>query len=464
MEDNKQLELEGVEVIEDQTLSGDEHHHHHHSEHSHHHHHHHHHSGHSHHHKHHRRHRRRRHNRNNSSKKKPNKLVAFFKKHRSILINILSCTISVVLLVVMAFNIDDSRSNQADGAYTNVTKSTVQIETSVYSDKILLVSDAISYYMNPDNDASANEVYKSFDGYKQRLNMGMPLNFAYRVTGLPSDVEAQSAVLEISEHEDYRDALSYTLDLDVSSLDIYNLKTGTSYYYRVNLTLDNGSVIGTTGAFETVKSPRILNIDGTVNARDIGGWTTTDGRVVKQGLLYRGSEIDGEVQPDYKITDRGLQQMIGDLGVRFDMDLRSASENKSGVDALGKNVVHKYYGVGMYSAILDNKEQVREIFSDLANPDNYPIYLHCTYGRDRTGSVCYLLEALLGVSDSDLRKDYDISAFTDSYVNTAEFNAFVEKINTFSGDTTQKKVEGYLLSIGVTSEEIATIRQIFLEE
>ena len=107
---------------------------------------------------------------------------------------------------------------------------------------------------------------------------------------------------------------------------------------------------------------------------------------------------------------------------------------------------------------------VRMLFMNTTVWDNYPIYMHCTYGRDRTGSVCYLLEALLGVSDEDLRKDYDLSAFTDSYVNNGEFNAFVEKINTFDGETTQKKVEGYLRSIGVTNKEIASIREIFLEE
>jgi hypothetical protein len=75
-----------------------------------------------------------------------------------------------------------------------------------------------------------------------------------------------------------------------------------------------------------------------------------------------------------------------------------------------------------------------------------------------------LLEALLGVSENDLRKEYEISGFTSPLSNTDDFDAFVDKINTFSGDTIQEKVEGYLLSIGVTAEEIANIREIFLEK
>ena len=92
------------------------------------------------------------------------------------------------------------------------------------------------------------------------------------------------------------------------------------------------------------------------------------------------------------------------------------------------------------------------------------MYLHCTYGVDRTGTVCYLLEALLGVSDADLRKDYELSAFKDSYINSEEFAVFVARVKMLDGDTTQEKVEGYLLSIGVTAEEIANIREIFLGE
>ena len=158
--------------------------------------------------------------------------------------------------------------------------------------------------------------------------------------------------------------------------------------------------------------------------------------------------------------------MLVDLGVRFDMDLRSSNENKGGIDALGKAVTHKYYGLGMYAELLTDyyAAGLRELFSDLADPANYPVYMHCTYGRDRTGSVCYLLGALLGMSEGDLRKDYALSAFTDGYTNDVEFDNFIGKINSFPGETTQQKVEGYLRSIGVTQEEIASIKEILLEK
>ncbi len=453
-------ENDTVEDSEKEDLSvslenGDEIHSHHHHHHSHHH------SHHSHH-----RHGHRRHHSKSSSNKKNNKFVAFFKKHRSIIVNVISCTVSVILLIVLAMDGDVSKNGEVDSPNIEATQETIKIETSVYTQKIPLANEAIFYYMSSSNTENANSVYKSYSGHKVSLNKGLPVHFTYRLLGVPNGMEASNARLEISEHSDYSDALNYKLDLNDSSVDIYNLKTATKYYYRISVNLTEDCVVGAVGTFETEKSPRILNIQGTENMRDIGGWTTIDGKIIRQGLLYRGTELDGAVESKYTLTDQGLQQMLSVLGVRFDMDLRSASENKSGVDALGNNVVHKYYGVGMYSDILTppNAEKLKNIFSDLANPDNYPIYVHCTYGRDRTGTVCYLLGALLGMSKEDLAKEYELSAFTDSYVNTPEFNAFVEKINLMEGETINEKVENYLLSIGVTAEEIAAIRTIFLED
>lgn len=402
--------------------------------------------------------------RRRSSNKKVKKFVSFLKQHRSVLINILSCTLSALLLILVAFNVDLFKPKSDDEVLSEVTQSTIKIETSIFPEKISLVSDAISYYMNPNNTSDALKVYKSFDGYKGGLNFGKAVNFTYRVVGLPTGVRTELAQLIISENQDLKEPLTYNLDLDDTSIDIYNLKTNAQYYYQVNFTLDNGSTIGANGSFATEKSPRIMNIDGAVNVRDIGGWTTDSGKTISQGLLYRGSEIDGAFEKNYKLSDLGLQQMLGELGIRYDLDLRSEDENKERGDALGKNVKHEYYSIGQYADVFEgpNKQIIRKIFATLSNKDNYPIYIHCTYGRDRTGTVSYLLGAILGMSDDDLYRDYELSAFTDSYVNTKDFNYFLAKISTFSGNTTKQRVENYLMSIGVTEKEISNIRAIFL--
>ena len=156
--------------------------------------------------------------------------------------------------------------------------------------------------------------------------------------------------------------------------------------------------------------------------------------------------------------------MLETLGIRYDMDFRAPAENKNKTNALGDGIPHKYYVVPSYDNFFnqENNAIMKSIFSDLANKNNYPMYAHCTYGRDRTGMICYLLEGLLGVSEEDAYKDYELSAFTDSFISEEDFNIFKTRLDSFSGSTLKDKVEGYLLSIGVTATEIQNIRTIFL--
>lgn len=95
-----------------------------------------------------------------------------------------------------------------------------------------------------------------------------------------------------------------------------------------------------------------------------------------------------------------------------------------------------------------------------SSPENYPVYLHCTYGLDRTGTVCYLL----GVSEQDVMRDYCLSLLHHRGVTTASITELSFYLNRLEGATMKQTVEGHLLPIGVTAEEIASIRSIFPEQ
>ena len=41
-----------------------------------------------------------------------------------------------------------------------------------------------------------------------------------------------------------------------------------------------------------------------------------------------------------------------------------------------------------------------------------PVYFHCIYGADRTGTLAFLLESLLGVGENELAKDYELTSFS----------------------------------------------------
>ena len=99
------------------------------------------------------------------------------------------------------------------------------------------------------------------------------------------------------------------------------------------------------------------------------------------------------------------------------------------------------------------------VFADLANPDNYPIYMHCTYGSDRTGIICYLLEAMLGVSRGDCLRDYGLSN-----LNIAEIQFVENGLKAYKGNSLKEQVESYLISCGVSEYQINSIRNIYLGE
>ena len=387
------------------------------------------------------------------------------KRNRSTLVNIVACSVSVVLLVLLALQLEqNAETPQEDDIVVGVTQSSIKIESTIYVDDISLVHPAVNAYVRDTTGKKAKDVFSEYGGYAQSMRDGYPVKYAYFISGIPSGVTLEKAALELGQNENFVGATVYPFENGANNLEIYHLLPGTTYYYRLNLTLSTGNVVGTIGSFTTEASPRFLSIDGIINVRDIGGWETATGRRIKYGVLYRGSELDGGVEPSYLLTEAGRQDMILDLGIRFEMDLRAESDNKG--DALGPNVVHKNYPVGQYSDVLTEGGGmvVRNVFADLADPDNYPMYLHCTYGKDRTGTICYLLEALLGVSDKDLRREYELTTFTYGSVASEDFAAFVTRIDVMEGSTTQEKVENYLLSIGVTPEEIESIRSIFLED
>ena len=105
---------------------------------------------------------------------------------------------------------------------------------------------------------------------------------------------------------------------------------------------------------------------------------------------------------------------------------------------------------------------MKNIFADLANESNYPVYMHCTHGLDRTGTVCYILGAILGMSDEDLMREYQLSSlYHNNLWALNDMYDFVEELATYPGYTTQEKAQNYLLSIGVTQYEIDSIKDIF---
>lgn len=407
--------------------------------------------------------------RRSSRDKNNGSLIRFIKRNKLHLIYAASALIVVGCLVFVATHLDykDSEGypSGSDGSGINVTDD-LNISVPLFSEDVTIVGPAVEAYMSAESTVSAVDIYKLYSSGEARLDVGLPVTLSYKINGAPEGYVVKSVKFVVADNAQLSDPYTANVSGYVAEVDFYNLKTGTKYYYSVEIAFENGVETTVSGSFKTASGPRLMNVSGVNNMRDIGGWVTVDGRVIKQGLLYRGCEIDGAVEPGYAITPEGIETMLTVLGIKTDMDLRRPEDNEYGTDVLGPGVEHTYYSAPMYANVLkqENAEKMREIFSDLADESNYPIYMHCTYGQDRTGTVCYILEALLGLGEEELMKEYQLSALFHGYQPIDEMTNFVEKFKSLPGETMSEKAEGYLLSIGVTAEQIASIRQIHLSE
>lgn len=105
-------------------------------------------------------------------------------------------------------------------------------------------------------------------------------------------------------------------------------------------------------------------------------------------------------------------------GIKTEIDLRGNLANAG--DMFSDNVQHLYFnGVFYKDAFTDEgKAVIKTVFDELCNPANYPIYIHCAQGIDRVGTVCYILEAVLGVEQSAIGNEYmlSVNAYGERYL------------------------------------------------
>ena len=216
--------------------------------------------------------------------------------------------------------------------------------------------------------------------------------------------------------------------------------------------------------------PRVMNIPDIHNVRDLGGYTTENGKRTRQGLIYRGGTLRPVDVYSSNLTDEGAAYMSQVMGIRTEIDFRNEVEAGGITESLIPNAKLQYCTLGGYADIFNYKESVRKIFTMLANEDSYPLYIHCTGGADRTGTVAFLINALLGVSEKELIQDYEFTSFSiyqernvQTGVYAPMYQAFRAEIEQCEGATLQDKTENCLISLGVTAEEIANLRAIMVE-
>lgn len=315
-------------------------------------------------------------------------------------------------------------------------------------------------------------------GVKGTWQAAEPIVFSWRTTA----GEKGPWVIELSETNGFSDPMRVSVrdrhcrsegDVCRYATAAFNLKPGTCYRWRVR----SASAEGNEGTFRTDDAaPRWIALRGAIgNVRDCGGWMTESGRRVRMGLLFRGQGLNDNsvvrgVPGDNRLTVEDVRYLTGRLGVRTDLDLRGDSElGGLSTSPLGPKVTFIHRSSPAYEGLFtaEGSARFREAFRVLCNRDNYPVYFHCIGGADRTGSLTYMANGLLGVAKRDLEFDWESTFYPKDehrrHHSTREFDKGLAKYGK-PADTLSRKIELFLLDIGITVEEIARFKAIMLEE
>ena len=153
----------------------------------------------------------------------------------------------------------------------------------------------------------------------------------------------------------------------------------------------------------------VVNPEGTLNFRDLGGYGAYDGRQVAWRTLFRGDSLD-------RLTEEGVETFLR-LGIKTVVNLRSKNTEAEDVPGVVSAVRMVYLPWDMKGAIedvpqtyrnflRDNLNVFREVFLLLADKENLPLLFHCAAGKDRTGILAAVILESLSVDDEVICADY----------------------------------------------------------
>jgi len=184
-----------------------------------------------------------------------------------------------------------------------------------------------------------------------------------------------------------------------------------------------------------LRDAHVLALQGIENFRDIGGYQARDGRRLKWGKVFRCGHL-----MQMTSVDGGL---LEPLAINAIFDLRTGKERDSFPSVWQCLLRPEIFTIDVHTAGEDPKADLFQLILDgdisraevhahmladyvrmpfdfapilkqlcahlLSSPDDGAIVVHCTAGKDRTGLVVALLQALLGVPTDSICDDYLLS-------------------------------------------------------
>lgn len=230
---------------------------------------------------------------------------------------------------------------------------------------------------------------------------------------------------------------------------------------------------------------RSLNFPSLLNARDLGGYPTTDGAETRWRSLLRADDLA-------QLTDEGVRAMAA-FGIETVVDLRWPEEVATNPSPVGSRLPKvRYHQISLLARTEDEwnvlrddctketwkctvldiaRAELQRVLQVIASASPGPLLFHCYAGKDRTGVIAALLLAIADVRPEAIAHDYAMSTthLRDAYLlryakqDPAEVIEAVrcpeEGVHNMLEYLRQAGgIRAYLDRIGLTRDDIARLR------
>jgi uncharacterized repeat protein (TIGR02543 family) len=233
---------------------------------------------------------------------------------------------------------------------------------------------------------------------------------------------------------------------------IHNMIPGNTYYWEKS---DDSTIYGYVTVTSNGSSTGTRWVDTGVirNARDLGGlpvtYTDSNSQTVTGTLAY-GRLFRGEKLQNASATE------LTNLGITTEYNVGDEYSSDTHLTDYHLNTVIHYnfdYNSGDESNPNSNYMKawtaVTNIMTDITNANTTKnVYIHCRVGADRTGTVAYLLEGLLGVPDEQRYQEYGLTNLSGLYDRTRYYK---EKVG---GSTSPTLKFVYMMGYVLTNQDI----------